>query len=256
MFRDMLSSKVIMGAFVFCCLIVGGSLLYSWHVERGIKADEARTQRFLQQIETNKKRPHSTPRTENTDTDLGGRPEMPVAIEGGAEKVAEEPDSERLGDVNGTLDVADAFLPDKRREEELAEDVPVSPYGFGPYPELPEGWSSFTFPARSANHELMKRIRIKLLSQGINAEGTTMENGLVYPVIKGIAYVKWKEYERPTGIVRYISRFKGHPEDGARMNAIRFKKERSLTEADVPSDIKLVSFEEGGIDPYQFLNLP
>ena len=112
------------------------------------------------------------------------------------------------------------------------------------------------FPAPSANHELMMRVRIKLISQGINVTGATMEDGLVYPVIKGIGYVQWESYWRPTGKVTYIGRYKGHPEDGARLDAIRFEKGKSLTKADVPPDIKLMSFKEGAIDPYQFLELP
>lgn len=165
--------------------------------------------------------------------------------------------SEKTEAATGMLDMVDVFLPDKIvSEEESAEDVSVSPFGFGPYPEVPSGLPMNLFPAPSANHELMRRVRIKLISQGINVVGTTMEDGLIYPVIKGTAYVQWKSYWRPTGKVTYISRFKGHPEDGARMDAIRFEKGQFLTKADVPPDIKLISFEEGGIDPYQFLDLP
>ncbi len=56
MFRDLLSSRALHVGFVLFVLIVGGTQLYSWHVRRGIKADEAaRTQQFLQQIETAKR---------------------------------------------------------------------------------------------------------------------------------------------------------------------------------------------------------
>lgn len=83
-----------------------------------------------------------------------------------------------------------------------------------------------------------------------------MEDGWIYPVIKGIAYIKWKEYESPAGTVRYISDMITSGEDGRRLHAIRMKKGKSLTVQDIPSDIKLISFQEGRIDPYTFLDLP
>ena len=253
MFRDLLSSRLIQGGLVFFVLVAGISLLYSWRVRRSTEREMEPHTQFLQGIKQNKTLPAETvnaptetessslvnTRDETTDTP------MPDEFEEGTK------------DANEFNDIVDAFLPeDFIAEEEPAEEVEVSPYGFGPYPEVPVGMPIDMFPAPSANHELMRRVRIKLLSQGINVTGTTMEDGLIYPVIKGIGYVQWASYWRPTGKVTYISRFKGHPKDGARLDAIRFKKGKALTKTDVPHDIKLMSFEEGAIDPYQFLDIP
>ncbi len=134
-------------------------------------------------------------------------------------------------------------------------DVPVSPYGFGPYPPLPEGWSPETWNNISANHELMARVEVKLISQGINVEGSAMEDSLVYPIIKGILYVKWRTYPGPNGVETYISDTLGHPDDGARIASIKEERGMDFTADDIPSDIKLVPFEEGGINPYDFLGL-
>ena len=139
--------------------------------------------------------------------------------------------------------------------EEITEDVPVSPYGFGPYPPLPEGWGPETWNNISANHELMARVEVKLISQGINVEGSAMEDGLVYPIIKGILYVKWRTYPGPNGVERYISDTLGHPDDGDRIASRKEERGMDFTEDDIPSDIKIVPFEEGGIDPYEFLGL-
>jgi uncharacterized protein YpmB len=146
---------------------------------------------------------------------------------------------------------------------ETAENVPVSPNGFGPYPELPEGWSPKTWNNKSANIELIKRVLIKLWNQGeIRTKGGAMENGLVYPIVPGTLYVEWDTYTGPLGkSVRYISNSLGHPDDHPRLEAIseakraRRARPRSLTEEDIPSDIKLVPISEG-IDPYTFLDLP
>ena len=101
----------------------------------------------------------------------------------------------------------------------------------------------------------MARVEVKLISQGINVEGSAMEDGLVYPIIKGILYVKWRTYPGPNGVETYISDTLGHPDDGARIASIKEERGMDFTADDIPSDIKLVPFEEGGINPYDFLGL-
>ena len=120
MFRDLLSSRWFQGCLAFFVLVVGGSLLYSWHVLRTTESDMARHDRLTRGLEKQNETPVlvNTP-DENTDT------QMPDA-------------TEPLENETETLDLADAFLPDDMVSEEApAEDVPVSPYGFGPYPEVP-----------------------------------------------------------------------------------------------------------------------
>ena len=139
-------------------------------------------------------------------------------------------------------------------------EVAVSPFGFGPYPSVPPGWEG-TYEQTwgrclKPEAELLIRVRIKLLSQGVDVRGGTTLDGKIYPIIKGVRYVDW---ETDNG-VRYISGSMGLPEDGDRLRAIkRAKVERGeediLTEADIPSDIKLVDFDDGGLDPYEFLGL-
>lgn len=136
--------------------------------------------------------------------------------------------------------------------EEIAEEAAVSPYGFGPYPPLPEGWPADIWPRKSPNHELMIRVQIKLVSQGINALGAIIEDGLVYPIIDNTVYIRWEE----EGGERWISDLAGEPAACDRIEAIEKEKRRDFTEADIPSDIKQVPFDEGGIDPYEFLGLP
>ena len=130
-------------------------------------------------------------------------------------------------------------------EKTEAVDVPVSPYGFGPYPELPPGYPKDYWDRRmSKEHELLARVRIKL-----NVEGASMQNGLVYPNFPDRIYVEWDW----NGNERYISRIMGHP-DAKR--AIRNTFPPSpLTEKDIPANIKMFTLPNGGIDPYEFLNL-
>ena len=254
MLGNLISNRGIRAGLVFFVLIVGGSLLYSWYIHRTTDAEVAETQRKVQLLE-NKDESHTTQDTVATSTVDLEQTETPLEDDE-VQPMSDDTAAFPIDDTESD-DLTDAFLPDDFvSEEEIVEDVPVSPYGFGPYPELPEGWSVDTFPAPSADHELMARVRLELLSQGVDVTGSTMENGLIYPTIKGTAYVKWKEYERPTGTVRYISELLATGEAGERLHTIRSEKGKSLTLEDIPADIQLVPFEDGAIDPYQFLDLP
>lgn len=245
MLRDIFSNKGVLIGIFFCILMVAGSLFYSWHVERGIREDAARIRRFLQRIETNKATRMPQQTGAETGVDTPGQT-AETAVEPGDLSSTDTVVPTRLAiDTEGPVDTAAALIPEE------TGDVPVSPYGFGPYPELPEEWAG-AFPPNSVKHELMVRVAVKLREQGVNVEGTSMEEGRVYPHIRGIYYVKWAETDEG---VRYIANGTGHPYDGNRLHAIRVEKEEPLTEADIPADIKLVSYEEGGIDPYEFLGL-
>ncbi len=247
MLRDLFSSRAIQAGLFFFVLVVGGVQLYSWHVRRTTAAKLVPIKRLVQTLENeNKTHPaqavsvpaaNETPGfvdmpEENTDTPMSDEPEA----------VSNEPE---------TLDIAEPFLPDDA-EEETAETL-ISPYGFGPYPELPAGWPiDETWPCISADHELMARVEIKLAHQGVDVIGSIMENGLVYPMILGTVYVKWAD----NGRRKYISDMSGGPDACDRIRAIEEERGVRFTEADIPSDIKVLSYEEGGIDPYTFLDLP
>lgn len=245
MLRNILSSKLVIAGLICCVLLIAGSLLYRRHVVGAIRKDEARTQQFLREFEA------KIAAAEKPDTDTAKQPATSVATLPMPETVHEAP--KPLPTEKATL-VATAAAPKATVPEKAIADIPVSPYGFGPYPELPDEISPTLLPAPSAKHELLLRVRIKFLSQGINAEGTVMKDGLVYPIIKGTLYVKWAETLSPDGY-RYIKNSTGHPDDGLRLRTIRSEKRGNLTEADVPPDITLISYEEGGINPYEFLGI-
>ncbi len=247
MLRDLFSSRAIQAGLFFFVLVVGGVQLYSWHVRRTTAAKLAPIKRLVQTLENENKTPpaqavsvpaaNETPGfvdtpEENTDTPMSDEPAA----------VSNEPE---------TLDIAEPFLPDDVQED-TAETL-ISPYGFGPYPELPAGWPiDETWPCISADHELMARVEIKLAHQGVDVIGSIMENGLVYPMILGTVYVKWAD----NGRRKYISDMSGGPDACDRIRAIEEERGVRFTEADIPSDIKVLSYEEGGIDPYTFLDLP
>ncbi len=249
MLRDGLSNRWFQFGLVFFVLVVGGGLLYSWRALRTTESEMERHDRFLQERDKqNETRPAETVNvpTENETSGLVSTPD----------KNSDTPMSEEveaLPKETENLDFTEAFSPDDMvSEEDPTEDVPVSPYGFGPYPELPEGWPSDIWPRGSADHELMLRVQIKLISQGINAFGAIMEDGLIYPTIDNTIYIRWDEEAGD----RYISEMAGDPDACDRLEGIIEMRGDDFTEADIPSDIKIVPYEDGGINPYTFLNLP
>lgn len=251
MFRNILSSRPIIAGIVFFLLVVVSSLLHHWHIRRTTDAKLARPDPVIQHLEN-----RNEARTAADTVDISGvdfeQSETPLETDDA--QATEIDDTAALpGGTAASVDLADAFLPNDIVEEGTTE-VPVSPFGFGPYPELPEGWSPNIWPSSSPKHELMMRVRIRLTIQGVNVLGAIMDNGLVYPTIKNTVYVEWDEEAGQ----RYISHLSGDPEACKRLNAIEeaTKKEGGFSETDIPSDIKIVPFEEGGIDPYQFLELP
>lgn len=137
----------------------------------------------------------------------------------------------------------------KEVEEEPAK-IRYSPYGFGPYPELPPSFPKNYWDTRSRSKEaeLLARVRVKLIKQGKNVVGASMQNGLVYPNIPGTIYVEW-DY---VGTDRYISRMTGAP---STLNSLGFVIGDLLTEIDIPEGIKVITYPDGGIDPYEFLGL-
>ena len=239
MLRDFLTGKWVLGGFGF--LIVFGIAYYFWYQHEFAsykqEASEAREQLKASQ------------------------------------KAADAPQTDFINTAptNGTANTTDTVsenidnsMPQETASvEKTDKDVPVSPYGFGPYPPLPPGWRGTperTWNNLSANHELIARVQIKLRWEGVDVRGAVMKYGKVYPIIKGICYVRWETENTPMGEYRYIAGSTGHPDDGGRLRAIKKAKfnrgeDDDLTEADIPPDIKLVPYEKGGVDPYEFLGL-
>ncbi len=150
-----------------------------------------------------------------------------------------------------------------QQEKATQVDTQVSPYGFGPYPEIP---SDFPFPVEwefqgsNANHELIARVAIKLWTQGIETMGATMEDGLVYPNYIDTVYIRWAETtDDDDNPIQYINELGGYPPACQRIesnNIARHGERRAMTAEDIPSDITVKLYDQDGIDPYTFLDLP
>lgn len=260
--RDLLSSRAILAGFVFFVLIVGGTQLYSWYVLRTSTTDLEPTKQ-TPQVPENKNEMRTKQRVNSpTGTETSGYL---------LETIEENMDPRNATDNGGLEDTNTRKTQAPLTEhppETTTTGVRVSPFGFGPYPEVPE---DFPYPPPwdvpsirqydehvHVQHELICRIAIKLWTQGIQTLGGVFgDDGLFYPNIEGTVYVKWG-YRGAHDNLRYPSELGGDPQAGRRLVQIsREKRERreSFSDADIPADITVLTFEEGGIDPYTFLDL-
>ena len=138
---------------------------------------------------------------------------------------------------------------------ELLDPPRESPHGLGPYPDIPRDYprqnvwaeleKSYYDGYATIEHELIHRVLIKLWKQGKKADSGTLsdQNGRVYPLYKDTVYIERREYE-DGGIFSMLS----HDSLGQYTDAVR--------EGTQPSWIKIIPYEDGGIDPYSFLDLP
>lgn len=148
-------------------------------------------------------------------------------------------------------------------ENATAKDVPVSPFGYGPYPDVPNDyraakgnpiWEHQKWPdgiALPEGAELLHRVLIKAWKEG-NRDwvGASHENGKVrinYPNTLYIWYGKPYEDEDGT-IIRPIRRAKGDP--NARLTPDEMRR------GIISSGVRILDGETEAIDVSEYLNLP
>ncbi|MDE0482654.1 MAG: hypothetical protein OXI67_08770 [Candidatus Poribacteria bacterium] len=134
------------------------------------------------------------------------------------------------------------------------EDIPKeSPFGLGPYPEIPKEWGwnvKFLWESRETiEDELLKRVTIKMRKEGTRSKyssvGINHGTGLITPIEYGSILV---EYETDENGEQRIVKAKGHPSLLPPGTIYRYAHE-------IPSHIKIVTAEEIAIDPYEYLGL-
>ena len=254
--RTFLGFRAILVGLVFFICVVGCSVLYSWHIRR---TTDRQQPEMLRRQHQPKRDTHSLQDTLNTNrvvVDLTETPLVPEDLQ-----AVEADDATALSSEDtDPIDLSDAFLPDDFvLAEERAEDVRVSPFGFGQYPEVPAGYPNPNLwdyaealyelsPERARNWELRERVSIKLWNQGKRIESVAMEDGLVYPCYPNTVYVRWGEFTDENGTrVAYIEEVLGSG------NMLRYDDD--FNNDIIPPGITVIPYDEGGIDPYTFLEL-
>ena len=250
MLRDLLSSRWFQGGLAFFVLVVGGSLLYSWHVHRTTEAEFGKRPQPVVSPLKNK------PATNTAPVDFQTEGVMNTPEENTDTPMSDATEAETT-DATEFADLADAFLPEDfvSEEETPAEEVPVSPFGFGPFPAVPPDYPNDMTPtwvhnreSMSRDHELMHRVLIKLWNQGDKSvSGAFMGSGLVYPLYPNTAYVEYKDLEMPDGSIRRVIKSANGPLGTTPIMKNGFSV--------LPNGVKAIDRKDSGINPYNFLDL-
>ena len=149
--------------------------------------------------------------------------------------------------------------------EMVEEPQRVSPFGFGPYPEVPSDYPDAPiwiedpdYPEGDAEFgsdfmrsmELINRVLIKLWTQGHRAtSGEIGDDDMVLPFYPNTVYVKWAYTEEPDGtITRYASEIASGPD-------VPISVHDAISEGTVLFGIKELDPDNNRIDPFTFLNL-
>lgn len=137
----------------------------------------------------------------------------------------QEPAPAMDNEVNNTKQGAET--PTTPSEEASQAVVGISPFGLGPYPEVPadfpnqEIWENVEHlyntygPEKiDVSIELKARVRLKLwIEERKNPVGMVMEDGLVCPLYPGLVYVTWEEFVDEDGTVERYARNLSGPSD-------------------------------------------
>ena len=246
MYRDFFTSKWILGGAGFLIILFVACLLWYQHDTTADRQAAAKAEKQLLQS----KIAHKTT-ANNMTKEVTKFPAESTA------RPAVKPITKTTDKVDGTNSLSTEGLPSvTQHAQEQKKIAAVSPHGFGPYPELPSDYPAqdlWNYPDfMSSDTELMHRVAVKLWKQGTRSIGGMMADGLVYPTIPGTVYIEWEHRVLSNGTEeKVVSGIRGDPFTGQFLRGMERQKGR-LVESDIPSDIMIGN---GGIDPYEFLNL-
>ena len=244
MFGDLLSSRMIQAGLVFFVLVVGGSLLYSWHVHRTTDAEFPRPDA----VQVNHR---------EAARDTGG------IRSGDFEQAAPELDADDTPTVSDdtaapstsetaaeTIDSTETIETDAVSADAL-DPSKMSRFGLGPYPEIPKEWNflpNYWETVDSIESELLRRVTIKMHNEGIRSKygsvGINPRTGLIIALERGSVLV---EYEIDENGEKSIYRTLAHPDDLSQGMYTRFRE--------IPSQLKIVTPDDIAFDPYEYLGL-
>ena len=255
MYRDILTNKWTMGSLVFLIIFAGLCYFYYQYTIAPYREETAKLDQIRRQSE--KQRIASIATSDKTTEQSEDAQVKSTRIT--AEK-----------SINETKNVTASEAPAEKTE---AAEVRVSPFGFGPYPEVPEDFIQNVFlpswivherygmpdpdVADARSSELICRVLIKLWKEGDqNIESGFIRNGRVYVNYNNRAYVRYKTVEFPDGTENrvIVSWTAGSLKAPSPDPENPFQSNSSQT----PTNVELIDLdkEDPGIDPYEFLGLP
>lgn len=239
-------TKWIIGGIMLLIIIAGACYLWYQHDTAPYKREAAETAEFAREWEaTQKAEAKNKVKQASKAPAEGTTPTTEKTITTNTTPVTDKTEPSPVGNLAQNAETA---------------EVPVSPYGFGPYPKVPDEYFHFFGEEPDPNFwtynwgkngELMQRVILKLWEQGKRTHGGKLSNGLFYPTYPNTLIVKWKTQVTPFGIRRYVSRMQGAPETESWQRSHK----GTIYESDIPSHFTVIEHKDAGIDPYDFLDL-
>ena len=241
-------NKWIIGGVAFLIVLSVACVLWYQHDTAADRQAAAEAEKLLRQWELSQETDTDSETEQAADVSMES--ETPTAEKPVTEKpVTETPDR---GTEGTEVEIQAQTDAETQAENAEATDVPVSPHGFGPYPEVPEDMPFRHLYTRwekaGPQRELLNRVLIKLWASGEkNFVGGSTYNGKIYPHYNDVVYVSRKPYiDRNGNITGYKTRTKSGPH-------VNYTDEDIL---DPPPHLRILDLDSSGIDPYQYLDLP
>jgi hypothetical protein len=233
MIRDIFTNKWILGGFALLIIIAGGCYLWYQHTTAQYEKQAAETAAFARQWEINRK---AAAKTVTKDVTKVPAENSDTIAEKNVNKVTTKVDNDT--ENGGTTEAPD---PSK-----------MSPFGLGPYPEIPKEWNVVSnyweLMGDSIENELLSRVTIKMHNEGIRSKYGSVgvsPTGQVIALERGSVLV---EYEIDENGEKSIYSALAHPDDLSPGIYTR--------ESQIPSDLKIVTADEIAFDAYEYLGLP
>ena len=240
MTRDITPIKWIIGAIAFLIIIAGVCYLWYQHDTAPYRQEAAEVDKLLRQWEATQKAGTEDKQTA-ADVSVAGR--MPTT-----EKTRTEVTNAVLRtDINTDVVPEDASAP--TQEMDNTETVRVSPHGFGPYPEIPEGAPIGEFhESDDVEMELLLRVAVKAWNEGERFLGASNDNGKVYLHYPNTVYVRYRTIINWDGTFR--KRFTSALSGNIHLT------QQQMRNGQVPPGIRVLELDKEGINPYEYLDLP
>ncbi len=241
MTRDITPIKWIIGAIALLIIVAGACYLWYQHSLADERKAAADALKLLRQREATQKANDKAERIADV-----------VSVESST-PTAEKPRTKR-GEPAATKDNAPgetqnvaAGMP----SVENAEPVRVSPYGFGPYPKIPEGAPIAEFhESDDVEMELLLRTAVKAWNEGERFLGASTDSfsGKVYLHYPNTLYVWYTTVDNGDGTFsKRISRGKS----GGDVNIT----EEQVRTGNLPPGLRIIEMDKAGIEPYSYLGL-
>ena len=252
MYRELLTNKWVLSGIGFLILFSLSCFLWYKYETAPYKQEAIETAELLSQRETPSNIGNKMEQATNSST-LDNTTQN-------AEKPVTQTRTEIVDKIPG-VELSQEEQTEPSTDNVVESDVRVSPFGFGPYPKIPEGFPEpdiFDSLETMGNSdmrkalELQKRLIVEFYKQGISLENVGVSgksDGRVYLSYPDVVYVTWDYWTDEDGIThKYAGVARGHPV------AISVSKP-FLDKGEMPSDITVYELPDGYVDAYEVLGL-